>query len=178
MIYSHLWYDIYILRRMAMSIKIMQANYNDEQHGRHIIELLDCYANDPMGGSEALSDYVAQNLVYQLSCRKNAISILSYVEGQPAGLINCFEGFSTFNCKPLINIHDIIVATEFRGMGLCTKMLKMVEEIAIERDCCKLTLEVLEKNIIAINSYRKFGFERYELDPIMGKAEFWHKKLS
>lgn len=160
-----------------MSIKIIQANYNNPQHGRHIIEMLDCYANDPMGGNEALPDYVAQNLVYTLSNRSDAISILAYVEGQPAGLLNCFEGFSTFNCKPLINIHDLIVATEFRGMSLSTKMLTMVEEIGNERECCKLTLEVLEQNVIAINSYRKFGFNHYQLDPIMGKAEFWEKKL-
>jgi ribosomal protein S18 acetylase RimI-like enzyme len=160
-----------------MNIKIIQANYNEPQHGRHIIELLDCYANDPMGGNQALPDYVAQNLVHALSNRSNAISILAYVEGQPAGLLNCFEGFSTFSCRPLINIHDLIVATEFRGLGLSTKMLTMVEEIAKERDCCKLTLEVLEKNVIAINSYRKFGFNHYKLDPIMGKAEFWEKKL-
>ena len=160
-----------------MPIQIKLANYNDKQHSRHIIELLDCYANDPMGGNEALPDYVAQNLVYELSKRKDAISILAYVEGQPAGLLNCFEGFSTFRCKPLINIHDLIVATEFRNMGLSTKMLKMVEEIAIERDCCKLTLEVLEKNYIAINSYRKFGFHHYQLDPILGKAEFWQKNI-
>lgn len=160
-----------------MTIKIIQANYNNPQHGRHIIEMLDCYANDPMGGNEALPDFVAQNLVYALSNRSDAISILAYVEGQPAGLLNCFEGFSTFSCKPLINIHDLIVATEFRGMGLSTKMLRMVEEIAKEKECCKLTLEVLENNVIAINSYRKFGFNHYELDPIMGRAEFWEKKL-
>lgn len=160
-----------------MTIKIIQANYNNPQHGRHIIELLDCYANDPMGGNEALPDFVAQNLIHALSNRSDAISIVAYVEGQPAGLINCFEGFSTFNCKPLINIHDLIVATEFRGMGLSTKMLTMVEEIGKERECCKLTLEVLEKNVIAINSYRKFGFNHYQLDPILGKAEFWEKKL-
>lgn len=160
-----------------MPIKIIQANYNDKKHSTHIIEMLDCYANDPMGGNAALPDFVAQNLVYELSNRKDAISILAYVEGQPAGLLNCFEGFSTFQCKPLINIHDLIVATEFRSMGLSTKMLQMVEEIAKDRNCCKLTLEVLEKNYIAINSYRKFGFHHYELDPIMGKAEFWQKKL-
>ena len=160
-----------------MPIKILQANYNDAEHASHIIELLDCYANDPMGGRQALPDYVAQNLVYELSNRKNAISILAYVEGQPAGLINCFEGFSTFSCKPLINIHDMVVATEFRKYGLGTKMLKMVQDIAKERDCCKLTLEVLEKNYIAKNAYRKFGFHPYQLDPEMGLAEFWEKKI-
>lgn len=161
-----------------MPIKIVQANYNNPEHATHIIEMLDCYANDPMGGNHALPDYVAQNLVHELSNRSTAISILAYVEGQPAGLLNCFEGFSTFNCKPLINIHDLIVASEFRGMGLSIKMMRMVEEIATERDCCKLTLEVLEKNYIAINAYKKFGFDQYQLDPIMGKAEFWQKTLN
>lgn len=160
-----------------MNIVIKQANYNDPQDGRHLIELLDCYANDPMGGNKALPDYVAQNLVYELSHRSNAFSILAHVNGQPAGLMNCFEGFSTFTCKPLINVHDLIVATEFRGLGLSTKMLTMLEEIAKERNCCKLTLEVLEKNYIAINSYKKFGFNQYQLDPTMGKAEFWEKTL-
>jgi hypothetical protein len=28
-----------------------------------------------------------------------------------------FEGFSTFACKPLLNIHDIVVAKEDRGCG-------------------------------------------------------------
>ncbi|WP_267313813.1 hypothetical protein [Limnobaculum xujianqingii] len=33
-------------------------------------------------------------------------------------------------------------------------------------------------NEIAKGSYRKFGFSGYELDPQMGKAVFWQKKLS
>ncbi len=45
------------------------------------------------------------------------------------------------------------------------------------RDCCKLTLEVLEGNHIAQAAYTKFGFSGYELDPEMGRALFWEKKL-
>ena len=56
-------------------------------------------------------------------------------------------------------------------------MLEKVEQIAIERGCCKLTLEVLEGNQAAQNSYQKFGFSAYELDPEMGRALFWDKKL-
>ena len=41
----------------------------------------------------------------------------------------------------------------------------------------KLTLEVLEGNSVAQSAYRAFGFEGYELDPQMGKALFWQKKL-
>jgi hypothetical protein len=24
------------------------------------------------------------------------------------GLVNCFEGFSTFACKPLVNVHELL----------------------------------------------------------------------
>lgn len=36
-------------------------------------------------------------------------SVLAFDADQPVGLINAIEGFSTFACKPLINIHDVIV---------------------------------------------------------------------
>jgi ribosomal protein S18 acetylase RimI-like enzyme len=56
-------------------------------------------------------------------------------------------------------------------------MLEKVEDIAISKGCCKLTLEVLEGNKIARASYNKFGFSDYVLDPKMGKALFFQKVL-
>ncbi|PWQ99633.1 GNAT family N-acetyltransferase [Leucothrix arctica] len=41
-----------------------------------------------------------------------------------------------------------------------------VEEQARAKGCDKVTLEVLEGNKAAQGSYRKFGFEGYELDPV------------
>ena len=55
--------------------------------------------------------------------------------------------------------------------------LDEVEKIAKERNCCKITLEVLEGNTVAKGSYIKFGFGNYELDPAFGKAMFWEKEL-
>ena len=52
-----------------------------------------------------------------------------------------------------------------------------VEAGAREHDCCKLTLEVLTGNAAAINAYRNAGFGPYELDPAMGQAMFFEKKL-
>jgi ribosomal protein S18 acetylase RimI-like enzyme len=52
-----------------------------------------------------------------------------------------------------------------------------VESMAVKKNCCKITLEVLEGNTPAKNSYSKFGFKDYELDPTFGKAMFWEKKL-
>ena len=160
-----------------MKLEIVLADYSNEQHSKDIIFLLNDYALDPMGGGEALSDYVKEKLISELSKHTCAISILAYGDNKPIGLINCFEGFSTFKCKPLLNIHDVVVLKEHRGSGISQKMLSKVEEIAKERDCCKLTLEVLEGNSAAKNAYIKYGFEGYELVPENGKALFWQKIL-
>lgn len=160
-----------------MSIDIIKIDYSNKDHAQDLIFLLDVYASDPMGGESPLSDNVKNNIAKELSKRPHAFSIISYVNGTAAGLINCFELFSTFSCKPVINIHDIVVLKEFRGNKLCHRMLEKVEEIAISKECCKLTLEVLENNLPAKSSYTKFGFTDYELDPKMGKALFWQKIL-
>ena len=89
----------------------------------------------------------------------------------------CFEGFSTFACKPLLNIHDIIVAKAHRGHGIAKSLLAKAEEIALSLGCCKLTLEVLEGNIVAQAAYKASGFAGYALDLKMGMALFWQKKL-
>jgi ribosomal protein S18 acetylase RimI-like enzyme len=161
-----------------MKITLVQADYNNEQHGKDLVMLLNDYALDPMGGGEALSDYVQQNLVATLAQRNDVFTVLCYVNDEPAGIINCVEGFSTFSCKPLVNIHDCGVVSKYRGLGLSAKMFAEVEKTAIARGCCKLTLEVLEGNTVAQNAYKKLGFAAYELDPEMGKALFWQKKLS
>ena len=53
----------------------------------------------------------------------------------------------------------------------------LVEDIARERGCCKITLEVLEGNPVAQGSYRKFGFSDGQLDPAHGRMLFWNKYL-
>lgn len=41
------------------------------------------------------------------------------------------------------------VVPKFRGLGLSQRMLHKVEDIARQRGCCKITLEVLEGNAVA-----------------------------
>lgn len=161
-----------------MNIEIIKADYLNEQHKKDIPVLLDAYASDPMGGKKPLDDSVKNSLVTELSRISHAFSVIAYADGQAAGLINCFEGFSTFACKPLINIHDVVVANRYRGYGISQKMLEKVEEIARSKDCCKITLEVLSNNEVAKSAYTKFGFSGYELDPEAGRALFWQKQLT
>ncbi len=160
-----------------MKVNIMQVDYSHSKQAEDLIYLLNCYANDPMGGATPLSEKVKRNLVKTLSELPHAFSVICYVDEKPAGLINCFESFSTFQCKPLVNIHDIIVTDKFRRHGLCQKMLSRVEMIAKGKGCCKITLEVLEGNKTAQKSYQNYGFSSYELDPEMGSALFWQKVI-
>lgn len=160
-----------------MNIEVLVADYLDEKQAEHISYLLNCYALDPMGGGTALAAHVRENLAAELAKIPQAFSIICYVDDKPAGLINCFEAFSTFKCKPLINIHDVAVLPDYRGLGISQRMLSKVEEIAREKGCCKLTLEVLEGNNTAKNAYLKYGFAGYKLDPGMGHALFWEMPL-
>lgn len=162
---------------MTQKIDVFIADYHNPQHAHDLGWLLNQYARDPMGGGGALPGEITDNLASELAKRPHAFSVLCYVDDRPAGLINCFEGFSTFLCKPLVNIHDLAVVAEFRGLKLSQKMLRRVEEEARVRGCCKLTLEVLQGNQVAQQAYVKFGFAGYELDPELGSAIFWQKTL-
>lgn len=160
-----------------MKIELVLADYQNARHQRDLLYLLDSYATDPMGGAEPLDEDARDSLCRELAARPHVFTLLCYVDEQPAGICNCVEGFSTFKAKPLINIHDIAVAPAFRGMGISHRLLAKTEELAIARGCCKLTLEVLEGNNVARQSYRSFGFSGYELDPALGNAMFWEKPL-
>jgi GNAT superfamily N-acetyltransferase len=160
-----------------MTISFIMADYQNQQHGNDVLYLLNAYAEDAMGGGAPLSAQVIEQLLPTLAKRHDVFSLICYVDEQPAGLINFIEGFSTFLCQPLMNIHDVVVLTPYRGLGLSGKMMEQVAEFATARGCCKLTLEVLEGNKSAQQAYLKFGFAGYQLDPAMGKALFWEKKL-
>lgn len=158
-------------------VAIVEVDYHNPEHAAHLLELLNQYACDPMGGASPLSEYTRRNLVTELQTRATALSLICYVDGIPAGLTNCFEGFSTFAARPLLNVHDIMVSSAYRGRGLSRLMLETVEAIARQRGCCKITLEVLSGNEVAQQAYRAFGFAQYQLNPAAGQAQFWEKVL-
>jgi GNAT superfamily N-acetyltransferase len=157
--------------------EIVTADLSKPTHATALVELLNIYALDPMGGGEELPDYVKQNLAAKLAARSDVQVVFALANGEPIGMVVCIEGFSTFACKPLINIHDVIVKSEYRGQGISGMMFEKVEQIAREKGCCKLTLEVLSGNKSARSAYANFGFEGFQLDPNMGEALFWQKKL-
>jgi ribosomal protein S18 acetylase RimI-like enzyme len=157
---------------------IVVADLSKPTQATALVELLNIYALDPMGGSQELSDYVKENIAVTLSARSDVHIIFAMNHEDPVGMLICIEGFSTFSCQPLLNIHDAIVKPEYRGQGVSRMMFEKAEKIAVEIGCCKLTLEVLSGNETARSAYTNFGFEGFQLDPNMGEALFLQKKLS
>lgn len=158
-------------------LEIVEAKLANPQHAQALVELLDAYARDPMGGGNGLSDYTKQHLAEQLQQRDAAVVVLAFKDNKAIGLLNAFEGFSTFACQPLLNIHDVYVVPEYRQLGIAQYLFEKTEAIARTRGCCKLTLEVLSENQPAQAAYIKAGFQAYQLDPAMGTAMFWQKTL-
>lgn len=158
-------------------LQIVQADYANRDHAAALVGLLDAYARDPAGGGEGLGEFAKSNLVAALAARPQAYSVLALHGRTPIGLVNCIEGFSTFACKPLVNVHDVAVLSGYRGRRVAEHMLALAEDIARQRGACKLTLEVLQGNAGAIRLYERIGFAAYALDPAMGSAQFFQKWL-
>lgn len=161
-------------------IRVCVADYADARHAAALVQMLDAYARDPMGGGEPLSDFSRANVVAELARVPQAFSVLAFLGetcDTPVGLVNCLQGFSTFACKPLINVHDLAVAAGYRGQRIGERMLDLVEDVARQRGACKITLEVLSGNTGAMRLYARAGFAQYALDPAAGQASFMQKWL-
>lgn len=164
-------------------VTVRRVDYADPGDTLALVQLLDGYARDAAGGGQPLPEHVLQGLPAALRQRPQAFSVLAWAQQEgaaplPVGLVNCFEGFSTFACRPLVNVHDVVVAPGWRGQRIAQRMLAVVESIARERGACKLTLEVLSGNTSAMALYLREGFAPYALDPAMGQAQFLQKKLA
>lgn len=159
-------------------IEIKAVDFSNSSHRNHFCEMLNHYAMDPMGGGEDLSTSVLEKVCSDLNHWPGAFSFMAVDDenpDKPLGLINCFLAYSTFKAKHILNVHDIVVKRESRHQGLGRKMLMHVEEHAKNIGCCKLTLEVLDRNTEALRAYHSFGFERYQLQADKGHAVFLQK---
>jgi len=56
-------------------------------------------------------------------------------------------------------IYSLAIAPETRGTGIGEKLLEYAELLARKNNIQKITLEVSEKNVAAINLYKKKGFQ-------------------
>ncbi|MCA9269958.1 MAG: GNAT family N-acetyltransferase [Planctomycetales bacterium] len=160
---------------MHSSITFLLADLHDERQSGDVVALLDHYAAHPMGQGRRLSPDVKARLLPGLRSRPNALAVLAYLDGSPVGLALCFEGFSSFQAMPLVNIHDFVVHESVRGQGVGRALMQHVFALARERGCCRVTLEVQVDNRPAMRLYESCGFEPG--DPESTAHWFWKKEL-
>ena len=143
-----------------MNIEIVEANLADPAHAESVLAVLDSYVLDPMRGATPLPTEVRQRVVPGLRAHPTSLVLLALQEKKAVGLAVCFVGFSTFRASPLLNVHDLAVLPECRGLGIGRRLLAAAEACARQRGCCKLTLEVRQDNHRARGLYQTFGFGR------------------
>ncbi len=137
---------------------VKRVDYQDAKDAADLLRMLREYARFENCDRPELDE-----IPVKLAGFPTAFSVLAYAEPsqlEVIGLVNCFFGFSTFQLRPLVNIHDVIVTSRFRGQGVAAAMLDEVEHIARTHDCCRLTLEVYADNAPARRAYGKHGFTR------------------
>jgi ribosomal protein S18 acetylase RimI-like enzyme len=160
-----------------MSIRIVEADLSLAEHQEAVLAMVDAYSRDAMGNGKPLDQDVRTRLIPGLRRHPTTLIFLAFDGVQPIGAAVCFIGFSSFAAKPIINIHDFVVLPASRGKGIGRRLLEAVEAKARELGCCKLTLEVMDKNHQAIRMYQAAGFERYSLQEEAGAAIFMSKPL-
>jgi ribosomal protein S18 acetylase RimI-like enzyme len=144
-----------------MSLEIVEADLSSELGAACVVDLIDAYARDPMGGGRALPEDVRARLGPDLRAHVTlgtASVLLALQGGEAVGVAVCFLGYSTFRARPLLNLHDLAVRSDMRGAGVGQALLAAVASKAHALGCCKVTLEVREDNAPARRLYERTGF--------------------
>ena len=164
-------------RSKVPPVKIVQADLARPEHRRAVVEMIDAYATDPMGSGKPLPAKVRRTLIPGLRRHPTTLILLAQQGGKAIGIAVCFRGFSTFAARPLINIHDLAVLPAHRGQGIGRRLLEAVARKARATGCCKVTLEVLEKNHKARRVYEAAGFSHAHYRRETGGSLFFAKAL-
>jgi len=152
---------------------VIEADLGNEAHQQAIIQLINVYRTDPMGGElPPIIPELSEQLLLGLQQLPTSFVHLAYETGSYTGMAICFIGFSTFHARQLINIHDLIVLPQSRGKGIGRMLLTSIETKARQMRCCKVTLEVRTDNGVAQHLYKACGFSAGE-----SPMYFWTKTL-
>jgi GNAT superfamily N-acetyltransferase len=158
-------------------VEFIEADLSRADHQNVVVELIDAYSCDPMGDDKPLSPDARARLITRLREHPTTLIILAWKDGMAVGVAVCFRGFSTFAARPLINVHDLNVLPAYRGQGIGRGLIAAVEAKARQMGCCKLSLEVQEKNERARRTYAAAGFNQAQYQPDAGNVLFLTKRL-
>ena len=168
------------LRPQPPKLEIKLADFAKNEDIAAFLSLLDSYAQDAMGAGSPLPGDVKMRLIPDLKgrmLRGDALVLIARRGEKPVGVAVCLSSYSTFRGRPVLNLHDLAVLPEERGSGVGRKLLEAVDDAAMARRCCKVTLEVREDNVRAREIYERAGYLDYSPGGERVRTLFIEKKI-
>lgn len=169
---------IFAYQKDLMSLKLfmkkpdfIKVDLVNKEHQNALLNLLDEYMRDEMGTGKSMPAELGPKIIEGLKNHPAYLGFFVRAGNQYAALANCNLNFSTWQARPLINIHDFIVSPDYRKQGIGWFLLNEIETYAVEKGCCRINLEVRYDNFKAQNLYRKVGFAQCE-----PPNYFWEKR--
>lgn len=111
-----------------------------------------------MGASPPHSTTKETDVVDALQNHPTSYIQFAAIDNRIVGMAVCFLNYSTFKAAHFMNVHDLVVLPDYRGMGIGKLILHGVALKAVEKKCAKLTLEIRSDNQVAAALYAKIGF--------------------
>jgi ribosomal protein S18 acetylase RimI-like enzyme len=153
-------------------LKFFECDFDEPLHIKKLVELMNHYRTDKMGGVEAMSESDWYKFISNLQHHPTSLVFFVEYDGEIVALSNCFLNYSTFALKPFVNIHDFVVIDKVRGKGIGKALMNGILERAKNIGCSKVTLEVRDDNAVAQHVYKELGFD--DCQPLM---HYWEKKF-
>jgi GNAT superfamily N-acetyltransferase len=143
------------------AVSIVQANYRDPAHAAALDEVLSAYAEDAMGGGEALKPSVRRNLVSRLGIYSSFVNARPYVQLlfhfvlQTSSPLQASEldklGDSAVTFLAFVGIEPAGIINGFKGFStFAAKPLINIHDCAVSpqfrrRGICTLLLDAVEE---------------------------------
>lgn len=143
---------------MKKQIDVILGDIENKDHAGQMLMVLNSYMLDPMGSGEPLRKEITEQIIDGLKNHPGYLLFLAYDDRVCVGIANCFIGFSTFQGRKLLNIHDLAVDPTHRRKGVGHALMDWIIEYAKGEGFCRINLEVRTDNNIALSLYSKHGF--------------------
>jgi GNAT superfamily N-acetyltransferase len=89
--------------------------------------------------------------------RRVAEAMVAECDGRAAGYAIYFYNFSSFVGKAGLFVEDVFVRPRFRRQGIGREFFRRLARRAVERDCGRMELSVLDWNKPALDFYQTLG---------------------
>ena len=135
-----------------MKISIREANENDMTEVFNLVQELAVFEKEPDAIEIDVSYYIENGL------KKTPLfkCFVAEIENSIVGIALVYYRFSTWKGKT-IHIEDLIVTKKFRNKGIGNLLFERVINYANETKVKRVSWEVLDWNINAIDFYKKKG---------------------